>query len=77
MKTTFILDLKLMDIPFLIYLCFHIYLLAFIAVVFLNFSYKAGPSGNLSIASTGYAGLKSGTSLLLQMVWLGCTAVDQ
>lgn len=47
-------------------------------MVFSNgFSDKAGPSGNLSIASAGNAGLKSGASLFLQTVWLDRTAVDQ
>lgn len=42
----------------------------------MNFSNKAGPSGNLSLASAGNAGLKSGASLFLQMEWLDCTAVN-
>ena len=64
---TLLSDLKLMGIPFFIYLCFLLtfFFLAFITMVFSNdfFSVKAGPSGNLSIASAGNAGLKSGASL--------------
>lgn len=51
--------------------------LGFVTTVFSNdfFSDKAGPSGNLSIASDGNAGLKSGAGLFSQALLLDCTAV--
>lgn len=38
---------------------------------------EAGPSGNLSLASSGNGGLKTRASLFLQIVGIDCTAVDQ